>query len=68
MNLGCDILVGTPGRILSLIEDRNIVLNICNYIVLDEADKMIDMNFEESVNIYIYLYSYCNFLFFIFIK
>lgn len=66
MNLGCDILVGTPGRILSLIEDRNIVLNICNYIVLDEADKMIDMNFEESV--YIYLYSYCNFLFFIFIK
>lgn len=55
MNMGCDILVGTPGRILNLIEDRRIVLNICNYIVLDEADKMIDMNFEESVYIFIYL-------------
>lgn len=55
MNMGCDILVGTPGRILNLIEDRRIVLNICNYIVLDEADKMIDMNFEESVCIYLFI-------------
>lgn len=55
MNMGCDILVGTPGRILNLIEDRRIVLNICNYIVLDEADKMIDMNFEESVYIYLFI-------------
>ncbi len=44
-----DILIGTPGRLKDLIDSRYLVLNQCNYIVLDEADRMVDMGFEEQV-------------------
>jgi len=50
MRKGCDILIATPGRVLDALENRFVVLNQCNYIVLDEADRMIDMGFEDSVN------------------
>ena len=43
---GCDIIVATPGRMLDCMSNRYVVLNQCNYIVLDEADKMVDMGFE----------------------
>jgi len=46
---GCEIIVATPGRLNDCIENRYVVLNQCNYIVLDEADKMIDMGFEQQV-------------------
>jgi len=46
---GVEILVGTPGRLEDLIESRYLVLNQCNYIVLDEADRMVDMGFEPQV-------------------
>lgn len=36
---GCEVVVATPGRIKDCIESRYLVLNQCNYIVLDEADK-----------------------------
>ena len=32
-----------------MLEGKDIVLNQCNWVVLDEADKMIDMGFEEDV-------------------
>ena len=44
------MLVGTPGRIKSALENKYLVLEQCNWVVLDEADKMIDMNFETDVN------------------
>ena len=47
---GCEILIGTPGRIVDCLEHRYMVLNQCNYLVLDEADRMIDLGFEESLN------------------
>lgn len=47
---GCDIVVGTPGRILDCLKSRYMVLNQCNYIVLDEADRMIDLGFEPDVS------------------
>lgn len=46
---GCDIVVATPGRLLDCLESRYVVFNQCSYIVLDEADTMIDMGFEPQV-------------------
>lgn len=46
---GIHIVIGTPGRLLDCLESRYLVLNQCNYIVLDEADRMIDMGFEPQV-------------------
>ncbi len=43
------MLVATPGRLIDVIERRLVVLNQCNYIVLDEADRMIDLGFEPQV-------------------
>ncbi len=45
---GCEIVVGTPGRIQDCLDNRYAVLNQCNYIVLDEADRMIDLGFEPQ--------------------
>eukprot|EP01080_Neovahlkampfia_damariscottae_P005665 gene5665-9486_t len=47
---GAELIIGTPGRILDTIDSRIIVLNQCNYVVLDEFDKMISMNFIDQVN------------------
>jgi len=47
---GCEIVIGTPGRVIDVLERRYTVLQQCNYIVLDEADRMIDMGFEPQVN------------------
>lgn len=43
------IIVGTPGRLLDLIEQREIVLRNCKMFVLDEADEMLSMGFVEEV-------------------
>ena len=46
---GAEILIATPGRLRDCIDQHIIVLNQCKYAVLDEADRMIDMNFEEDL-------------------
>ena len=46
---GVEIVIGTPGRIEDMLEQRLLVLNQCFFCVLDEADKMIEMDLEESV-------------------
>jgi ATP-dependent RNA helicase DDX23/PRP28 len=46
---GCEVVVATPGRLVDCIERRYAVLNQCNYVVLDEADRMIDLGFEPQV-------------------
>jgi ATP-dependent RNA helicase DDX23/PRP28 len=46
---GCEIVIGTPGRIIDCLERRYTVLHQCNFVVLDEADRMIDYGFEPQV-------------------
>jgi len=43
------IIVGTPGRLLDLIKQREILLRKCRMFVLDEADEMLSMGFIEEV-------------------
>ncbi|ODM91926.1 putative ATP-dependent RNA helicase DDX23 [Orchesella cincta] len=49
LRMGCEIVIATPGRLIDVLENRYLVLNQCTYIVLDEADRMIDMGFEGDV-------------------
>ena len=49
LRLGCEIVIATPGRLIDVLENRYLVLSQCTYIVLDEADRMIDMGFEPEV-------------------
>ena len=42
---GVEVLVATPGRLLAHIEAKNAVLNQVEYVVLDEADRMLDIGF-----------------------
>ncbi|PHH62023.1 hypothetical protein CDD81_7647 [Ophiocordyceps australis] len=47
---GAEIVVATPGRLVDCIERRLLVLAQCCYVIMDEADRMIDLGFEDSVN------------------
>jgi len=46
---GTQIVVATPGRLIDLIERKAINLNNISYIVLDEADEMLNMGFREDI-------------------
>ncbi|HEV2954085.1 MAG TPA: DEAD/DEAH box helicase [Candidatus Dormibacteraeota bacterium] len=46
---GVDLVVGTPGRILDMVERKLLSLNRVEYLVLDEADEMLDSGFAPSV-------------------
>ena len=46
---GVDILVGTPGRLLDLLDRKKLFLHMISYLVLDEADEMLNMGFIEDI-------------------
>lgn len=46
---GTDILIATPGRLLDLYNQRHISFNNIKFLVLDEADRMLDMGFVQDV-------------------
>ena len=46
---GAQVVIGTPGRVLDLIRRRELVLDRVNTVILDEADRMLDMGFIVDV-------------------
>jgi ATP-dependent RNA helicase DeaD len=49
LKTGGQIVVGTVGRVLDLISRHSLMLHSCRYVVLDEADEMLDLGFLEDV-------------------
>lgn len=49
MRRGVDIVIATPGRLLDLVNQRAIILGEVRHVVLDEADRMLDMGFVRDV-------------------
>lgn len=48
-NKGLHIVVATPGRLIDMLEKKRFTFDNCKYLCMDEADRMIDLGFEEDV-------------------
>lgn len=48
-NLGADVLIATPGRLISHLSLGNVDLSRVSFFILDEADRMLDMGFYEDI-------------------
>nr|CAA37037.1 unnamed protein product [Drosophila melanogaster] len=46
---GCEIVIATPGRLIDFLSAGSTNLKRCTYLVLDEADRMLDMGFEPQI-------------------
>jgi ATP-dependent RNA helicase DeaD len=49
LRAGGHVVVGTVGRVKDLISRHSLILNACRFVVLDEADEMLDLGFLEDV-------------------
>jgi ATP-dependent RNA helicase DDX41 len=47
---GIHMIVATPGRLLDFLKKKKFTLNLCKYLALDEADRLVDMGFEEDLS------------------
>jgi superfamily II DNA/RNA helicase len=48
---GVEVLVATPGRLVDFLDRRLVSLRRCKVLVLDEADRMLDVGFEPQVHV-----------------
>ena len=49
LKYGVQVIIGTPGRVMDHLERRTLKLDSIKYVVLDEADEMLDMGFREDI-------------------
>lgn len=49
LSLGADIIIATPGRLISHIATGNVDLSKVSFFILDEADRMLDMGFHDDI-------------------
>lgn len=49
LNKGLHIVIATPGRLIDMLEKKRFTFNNCKYLCMDEADRMIDLGFEDDV-------------------
>ncbi|KAM3497537.1 hypothetical protein MY10362_009116 [Beauveria mimosiformis] len=50
LNRGCDVLIGTPGRLVAFInKPRVLTLRRLKYLIIDEADEMLDVSWQEDI-------------------
>ena len=49
LSKGIHIVVATTGRLIDMLEKRRFKLDSCMYLCMDEADRMIDLGFEDDV-------------------
>ncbi len=49
MMRGADIVVGCPGRVVDLMNTRELIIDQCQFFVLDEADRMLDLGFMPDI-------------------
>ncbi|KAM0749987.1 DEAD-domain-containing protein [Meredithblackwellia eburnea MCA 4105] len=49
LNAGCEIVIATPGRLIDMLENGKTNLRRVTYLVMDEADRMLDMGFGQQI-------------------
>lgn len=60
MSKGLHIVVATPGRLIDMLEKKRFALNNCKFLCMDEADRMIDLGFEDDVRNIMSFFKVCN--------
>eukprot|EP00116_Pleurobrachia_bachei_P000067 sb/3460329/ len=46
---GAELVIATPGRLIELLDTKQCSLRDCSYVILDEADRLLDMGFEQQI-------------------